>query len=503
VVADIHEQLSADLTLRGTLDRESLRLSVLSLPSHSATLAWLAEHLPELPGSGIIYTLTVSAAEELAAFLTEQGFPVSAYTGKTEATEREATEADLINNDVKALVATSALGMGFDKPDLGFVIHVGAPSSPVAYYQQIGRAGRGVERAEVLLLPSKADQDIWSYFDGLSFPKQHIVEQLLDVLNDAGRPLSIPAIEPHVELSRSRIEATLKVLDVDGAVSRSKSGWSATGQGWTYDAKRYANLSAARTHEQQLMLEYQQIPGCRMEFLRRTLDDPEAAPCGRCDNCTGTRRSDKVSADRITSARTSLDKPGVTIVARRMWPTGLEGIGIPLKGKISASAQPEDGKTVGRLTDIAWGNQLRQLFRDQGPEVVASADLVKASIRVLAEWQWKARPVGIVFIESASRPELSRDLAHQLSTIGRLPMLGSVHSFGGTVSNVNSAQRLAAVYRNLSLSHETIKAVQAAPGPILLIDDLIDSGWTMTVATHLLRQHCDVPILPFALASTN
>jgi len=303
VTTDVAEQLEAGLrgagdgdgggvlVLRGALDRESLRLAVVSLPATPMRLAWLAAALSSdaLPNSGIIYTLTVAAAYETAAFLREQGIEVAAYSGKDDQARRLQAEEDLLANRVKALVATSALGMGFDKPDLGFVVHLGAPQSPVAYYQQIGRAGRGVERAEVVLLPGREDRDIWAYFASLAFPPEQQVRATLEALADAGRPLSTAAIETRVDLSRGRLESMLKVLDVDGAVTRTAGGWMATGKPWEYEGERYQRVARERAREQQAMLDYQAAAGCRMEFLRRELDDPEAAPCGRCDNCTGQR----------------------------------------------------------------------------------------------------------------------------------------------------------------------------------------------------------------------
>src|SRR3954454_309825 len=241
------------LVLRGSLDRESLHLAVVQLPSNAHRLARLAQHVPELDGSGIVYTLTVAQAEAVAAFLRAQGLDVASYTGRTETADRLAAEQALIDNKVKALIATSALGMGFDKPDLGFVIHLGAPQSPVAYYQQVGRAGRGVERAEVLLLPGTEDEDVWRYFASVGFPPEDVVRQALSTLAEADRPTSVPALEVSVELSRSRLEQMLKVLDVDGAVRRVQGGWIATGEPWVYDAERYAKVAAVRKAEQQAM----------------------------------------------------------------------------------------------------------------------------------------------------------------------------------------------------------------------------------------------------------
>ena len=261
VTRDVAEQLGAGgpdeaVVLRGPLDRASLHLSVVPLPTAHQRLAWLAEQIGGLPGSGIIYTLTVAAAQETAAFLRDQGLAVTAYTGRDDPEQRVAAEEDLLANRVKAIVATSALGMGFDKPDLGFVVHLGAPPSPVAYYQQIGRAGRGVPRAEVILLPGREDRDIWAYFASLAFPPEAVVRDTLAVLEGAGRALPPSALETRVDLSRGRLETMLKVLDVDGAVRRVSGGWEPTGQPWSYDAERYARVAAERSREQQAMLDY-------------------------------------------------------------------------------------------------------------------------------------------------------------------------------------------------------------------------------------------------------
>ena len=265
VVTDVAEQLGTAteghaevVTIRGPLARASLRLGVLRLPDAKARLAWLLSHIDELPGSGIIYALTVAAADDTARLLREAGHEVRAYTGQTDTSEREESEQLLKANKVKALVATSALGMGFDKPDLGFVLHLGAPSSPVAYYQQVGRAGRATDNADVLLLPGPEDEAIWQYFATSSMPSQSRAEAVIGALiENGGAPLSTPALEARVDIRRSPLELLLKVLDVDGAVRRVKGGWVATGQPWVYDAERYQRIAAARVAEQQHMLEYE------------------------------------------------------------------------------------------------------------------------------------------------------------------------------------------------------------------------------------------------------
>jgi ATP-dependent DNA helicase RecQ len=290
------------LVLRGELDRESLSLAVLELARPEERLAWLADHLGELDGSGIIYTLTVAASQEIAGYLRERGHDVAAYSGQTETTERLALEQDLLAGRLKALVATSALGMGFDAT-LGFVVNVGAPASPVAYYQQVGRAGRGLDdgaRAPVILLPAHEDRDIWRYFASLAFPAEQHVRVALKALSESDRPMSTATLETYVDLSRSRLEMMLKVLDVDGAVRRVQGGWTATGREWVYEQDRYDRVAAARRDEQAAMLEYIATTGCRMRFLREALDDPGAEDCGRCDNCGGVKIATAVSEAAVT-----------------------------------------------------------------------------------------------------------------------------------------------------------------------------------------------------------
>ncbi|MFE7276838.1 RecQ family ATP-dependent DNA helicase [Streptomyces sp. NPDC057623] len=521
VTADVAEQLGTGageaLVLRGSLERESLRLGVVQLPDAAHRLAWLAEHLDELQGSGIIYTLTVAAAEEATAFLRQRGFHVASYTGRTENADRVQAEADLLANRVKALVATSALGMGFDKPDLGFVVHLGSPSSPIAYYQQVGRAGRGVEHADVLLLPGKEDEAIWRYFADTAFPPEAQVRQTLSALADAGRPLSVPALEAVVDLRRTRLETMLKVLDVDGAVKRVKGGWISTGEQWIYDAERYAWVARQRTAEQQAMREYVSTPGCRMEFLRRQLDDEGAAPCGRCDTCAGTWIASSVSADALTGAAKELDRPGVEVEPRRMWPTGMPALGIDLKGRIPAKEQCSTGRALGRLSDIGWGNRLRPLLAENAPDGPVPDDVLQAAVAVLADWArspggWapnvpdaSARPVGIVAVPSLARPQLVGSLAQGIATIGRLPCLGTLTYTGPSGAHAarrsNSAQRLRSLSGAFTVSEELAAALASSPGPVLLVDDYTDSGWTLAVAARLLRRAGSEQVLPLVLAA--
>jgi ATP-dependent DNA helicase RecQ len=508
VTDDVAEQLgvhadgsagSEVLVQRGTLDRESLRLGVMQLKTPEQRLAWLADHLAEQPGSGIVYCLTVAATQEIAGYLRDRGLEVAAYSGQTEADERHALEQALVDGRVKALIATSALGMGFDA-SLGFVINLGAPSSPVAYYQQVGRAGRGTDDATVVLLPQIEDRDIWAYFASLGFPREEQVRETLAALAGSDRPMSTATLETRVELGRNRLESMLKVLDVDGAVQRVQGGWVATGQPWAYDAERYARVAEAREREQQAMLGYLSTTACRMRYLREQLDDPEAADCGRCDNCGGLTLSAAVSEAAVAEAGQRLSRPGVVLEPRRMWPTALVNLGLDLKGKIGEAAEP--GRAVARLTDLGHGQALRALFREDTPDGPVPPGLAQAVLEVMKDWapEWATRPDAIVVVESVTRPTLTRDLAEGLSRVMQVPVVGSWavrdDSVPPRAGQSNSAQRVAAVRRRGGLQAEI------PPGAtVLLVDDQVATGWTLTVAATAIREAGAAAVLPLALAT--
>jgi ATP-dependent DNA helicase RecQ len=502
VSADVAEQLAtADgsgdaLVLRGSLDRASLRLGVVRLTTPEQRLGWLADHLAEQPGSGIVYCLTVAATQQVADYLRSRGHDVAAYSGQTEPTERLALEERLASGQVKALVATSALGMGFDAT-LGFVVNLGAPQSPVAYYQQVGRAGRGTDSASVVLLPQQEDQDIWAYFASLAFPREDQVRHTLRVLAEEG-VASTAALETLVDLGRSRLEQMLKVLDVDGAVRRVRGGWEATGQEWSYDAERYERVALARKREQRAMLDYLDSDRCRMWFLRDQLDDPEveaSTRCGRCDTCGGLELSIAVSDGAVDEARTRLARPGVVVEPRAMWPTALVNLGLALKGRIGDGAEP--GRAVARLTDLGHGQALRELFAEPATDADVPEGLVRAVIEVLHDWLPSVD--GLVVVESARRPTLTGGLADGLSRFLKKPVVArwaiadpSVEPGQGAM---NSAQRVAAVTRRFRLEGEV------PAGPVLLVDDQVATGWTLTLAARALREAGATEVLPLVLAT--
>ena len=517
VTADVAEQLAGAtaqttpgapggvLVLRGGLDRESLHLAVHRLPDAASQLAWLAHRLPRIDGSGIVYCLTVAAAQQVTEHLRGVGLEVRAYTGQTDPAEREQSEQDLLANRVKALVATSALGMGFDKGDLAFVVHLGAPASPIAYYQQVGRAGRATAKAEVALLPGREDRAIWDYFASLSFPAELEVRRTLDELADAGM-LSTAALETRVNLRRNRLELMLKVLDVDGAVRRVRGGWESTGRPWDYDAARYERVAATRQAEQQAMVDYVGLDSCRMAYLRAALDDPELTPgwrCGRCDTCGDVTADSQPEDAEVAAARARLATPGVEVEPRRQWPSGMNHLGVALSGRIAIDERATTGRAVARLDALGWGGLLRDLFGGAGsPEDGLPVALRQPVLDVLGAWSPEPAPAGVVYVESQTRPGLVRHLADGIARELGIPVVGTVRAAHGSAAgrhDVNSAQRLAGVARRLELGLTEPAAVCLRGRAVLLVDDRIDSGWTVTVAARLLRLAGASAVHPFVL----
>ena len=435
-----------------------------------------------------------------------------AYTGKTDPDERLVAEQALKENRVKALVATSALGMGFDKPDLGFVVHLGAPSSAVSYYQQIGRAGRGAVNADVLLLPGREDRAIWEYFATASMPNEEQALAVLDALAQSPEGLSITALEARVQLRRSTLELLLKVLDVEGAAVKEGNYWRRTSLPWQYDSARYAAVAQARVAEQNAMLEYERTSQCRMLFLAQQLDDASATACGRCDVCAGPWYPVEVPAEAQQAAQSSFNTVGVPLQPRRMWPSGLDqlmGADAP-RGRLSKDEQAEAGYALARLSDMGYGTRLRELLatNELGEPVDSEvpAELGRACVKVLAAWEWSeaGRPVAVLTLPSPVRPRLAQSLGRGLASVGRLVDLGQVslvgepRFFGG-----NSAFRCADVLRSYRVPAEVLDYVREHRCPVLLVSDVVDSRWAFTAVARELRLAGASAVYPFSLAATH
>ncbi len=495
VVADVEEQLRTGhgdaplVVYRGPLGRSSLRFEVVELPGQADRLAWLATHLGELPGSGIVYTLTKRDAEQVAAWLSAHGIAAEAYTGEIETERRIAVEERLLANDLKCVVATSALGMGYDKPDLGFVVHYQAPGSVIAYYQQVGRAGRAIERAEVVLLRGAEDRRIQDFFIEQAFPRRELVDRVLEHLDEVGAEgASTPELTAMVNLGRGRIDAMLKVLDVEGAVSRDGSRWvRETGSGWAYDAERYEHITALRRREQATMASFGADGRCLMRALQEELDDPDPGDCGRCSVCTAPRYVGPLDPALVREAIDHLRSQPLVLETKKMAP-GDEG----RMRKIPAEYVVQEGRALARLGDGGWAPVVQAGLRDGA----FSDELLDAVDRLVRAWGPPVRHIATV--PSARHPGAVEDLAARLSATLGIPYAALLERTGERPPQremANAAQQAANVRGAFRV------VADPPPEPCLLLDDVRLSGWTLAMTGgQLLRRGCG-PVFPLVLAT--
>ena len=483
VVADVEEQLGGTpRTYRGPLGRASLRLEVVDLPGQADRLAWLATHLPELPGSGIVYTLTKRDAELVADWLNGRGIAAEAYSGEVESERRIEVEEKLLRNDLKAVVATSALGMGYDKPDLGFVVHYQAPGSVISYYQHVGRAGRGVERAEVVLLRGAEDRRIQDFFIQQAFPPRELVDRVLARLSDGGA--TARDLMAEVNLGRGRIDALLKVLDVEGAVSRDGSRWSRVEDGpWTYDAERYERVTALRRREQEAMAAFGADGRCLMRALQEELDDPDPADCGRCSVCAGPTYAGELDPTLVREAALLLRSRPIVLETKKMAPDDTGAM-----RKIPEDVRAEEGRALARLGDGGWDPVVQAGKRSgayDGELLDAAAEVVRA---------WNPGTKWVTAVPSPLMPDFASRLADKLG-LPYVPAVERVEQRPPQREMANSAQQVANVRGAFAVAGDP------PAGPCLLVDDVRFSGWTLAMVAGQLRRRGAGPVYPLALTS--
>lgn len=501
VVADLAEQIGDVNILRGPLTRASLKLQNISLPHPAARLAWLAERLPELSGSGVIYALTIRDVERVAAWLQAQGIDAAPYHGQIqEEGRREELEERLLNNEVKALVATSALGMGFDKPDLGFVIHFQTPQSVILYYQQVGRAGRALESARGILFESREEEEINQHFIQSAFPDEAQVTAVLDLLEEAEEGLSLRAVQQAVNLPQGRLGSLLKLLALEEKppVVKSKSQWRRTIHPYALDRERIAHLTGQRQAEWAEMKTYLQSDRCLMAFLAEALDDPSAAPCGKCAVCSPHGAlPEGYPPDLGKKALAFLRHSEIPFEPRRSWiKDALPGHGF--RGRIAVERQNRTGYALCSWGDMIWGELVREgkragAFSDELAE--GAAEMVRES------WKPDPFPAWVTCAPSLAQPELVPDFAQRLAERLGLPFspcLVKVRATRPQKEMENSFHQC----RNLDGAF-TVTREKLMDGPVLLVDDRVDSRWTLTLLGALLQEAGSGPVHPLALAQSS
>jgi ATP-dependent DNA helicase RecQ len=538
VVRDVESQIPNLHVVRGPLVRQSLKLFNIKLDDQASRLAWLAHFLPKLPGNGIIYTLTIQDARRVSEWLQQRGLNVFPYHADLDAAHRIQAEQQLLDNRVKALVATVALGMGFDKPDLGFVVHFQRPGSVVAYYQQVGRAGRAVDSAYGILLSGLEDDEIQDYFIRTAFPPAEVMEQVLEKLDGSfGRTLE--ELSAQLNYTRGTLEKALKLLEVDGAIVRDERKYSRSATAWEPSLMRAEQVTGHRRAELAQIKQYVEHSGCLMEFLARALDDPGAGPCGKCMNCSGRRERLSLPPELIQAATEFLRGDSLVLEPRRMWPKpALEDLekrlpqvlerfetGRP-KVTISERLRAREGRVLCLYGDAGWGEEVArgkyQTNRYSDALVKAAADLITV------RWRPDPAPQWVTAIPSRRHTELVRDFAQRLASKLGLPFLTVLRPRRETRPQkemLNSAMQSRNVLDAFSVCEPPADSATAdwlrkinrlaarvagaggeiklPAAPVLLVDDMVDSKWTITMAAVLLQHHGSGPVHPFALASSS
>lgn len=508
VEEDVRQQLGKKVMVqRGPLIRESLALQTLQFANPAERLAWLADHMSDLPGSGIVYTLTTRDADRVAQWLRDNGVKADAYHAGKSHEERLSLEQALLDNRIKCLVATTALGMGYDKPDLGFVVHYQTPGSVVFYYQQVGRAGRGIDRAVGVLLSGDEEEDINAYFRDTAFPPQWQIDRILKALEESSSDdgMSVRDIEHAVNLRPSQIEKVLKLLVVEDAspVVRIGGKWNRTTQPFVLDSERIEHLTHQRELEWGQMKDYLSNRQCLMQFLAKALDDPLAEPCGKCAVCLGAPViSPVISRERLIAAQRFVRQSEMLLELKKQWDRSALPVYARQFGWTTANIpthlRGETGRILSRWGEPVWG----ELVLQGKAEGRLADELVTASAEMIqSRWSMNSRPTWVTCIPSLRHPELVPDFTKRLAKALGLRFLPALVKTRATDEQKGMENRYHQCH-NLDGAF----AVHADPAeikdPVLLVDDVFDSGWTMTLATALLRQAGCGPVYPFALATT-
>jgi len=505
VVEDIQTQLGNIQTHRGPLIRKSLALQTMVLPDQASRLAWLAQVIPNLPGTGIVYALTVRDAEQVAQWLSANGINAKAYHASIKAdgfensnAYRQYLEQLLLTNQLKVLIATTALGMGYDKPDLSFVIHYQAPGSIVAYYQQVGRAGRAIDHAVGVLMSGVEDQDIHEFFRDSAFPSEAQINEILQVLAHSDG-LSLPAIEEQTNLRHGQIEKVLKLLSVENPapVIKIDSQWRRTPVPYAMDHARIAHLTNQREQEWADVQAYLADAGCKMTFLRRALDDQDLTPCGKCTSCLGQPVVNEPINPVLVHQAVTFLKHAEMVIQPKAQVAANAFVEYGFRGNLSQALRAQEGRVLSRWGDAGWGrtvadNKHAGRFNDE---------LVEAMTEMIQQ-RWQPNPplTWICCVPSRNHPELVPNFAGRLAARLGLPFIDAVSKVKDNLAQKGQQNRFHQC-RNLDGAFAVQQPIPN--GPVLLIDDIVDSGWTLTVIAALLQQAGSGCVYPAALASSS
>jgi ATP-dependent DNA helicase, recQ family len=493
VVNDIKEQLGDSLQIsRGSLMRESLSLQVVKLPSKEARMVWILQNINDIPGTGVIYCLTVNDCKLLDNWLKKNGVKSESYYAALDIEKKREIIESFMNNQIKVMIATVAFGMGFDKPDISFVIHFQRPGNIVAYYQQIGRAGRGIDNAYAILLCGGEDDEINNYFINSAFPTEKLMTAVVEtVKNNPG--IKIREMETHINMKRGKIEACVKYLLVNGDIYVEKGKYYKSAREWKPNLEKSERITEIRKNELLKMEEFSRQNNCYMEFIAKELDDITAKKCGKCSNCKGHMLIEtELSKDLILEAQRFIKDDFNVIEARKKWPDGIRVNGV---NKISDEYRCEEGLVLSNYGDSGWGISVSE---GKYKNDYFDDSLVEASVALLEKFAKNNNIQWVTSVPSLRHPELVKSFAKRLSE--RLEL--SYYEVIEKITNNVCQKELNTSYLQYNNANSSFEVRKCPDGNVLLVDDMVDSRWTFTVCGYKLREKGSGKVFPFALANS-
>jgi len=494
VVEDIKSEFGTNITVsRGSLTRDSLAIQVIEMALKEERLAWLSDHLAELPGVGIIYCLTISDCNLVSKWLNDRGIVAKQYTGQMDAESRNEIQQLFMTNGMKVLVATVAFGMGVDKSDIGFVIHFQKPGNVVAYYQQIGRAGRGINRAVAILFSGIEDDKISEFFIASAFPTREEMQGVIDTITKLGGASKYD-IERNVNMKLKRIESCLKYLSVNGDIYKEKNKYLKSAKVWVIDNDHSKRITELRHHELRRMNDFVHTNECYMKFVAGELNDGTARNCGKCSNCMGEDIiSREINKKTLYEAQRYLRAGNYVIEPRKMWPVGVKVDG---SNRINNLSQYQQGLVLSNFGDAGWGRIVADCKYKTNE---FSQELVDASYRLLKDYVVANDITWITNISSLRRPVLVKDLTISLANLLALEYRECIEKTVDSIEQkkLNNSSKQ---YENVNSSFAINDTIDS--GNVLLVDDTVDSKWTLTICSYKMIGKGSGKVFPFALVNT-
>lgn len=491
VIDDIKKQLGDNIfVLRGSLTRESLYIQILDMREEELRLAWLAENIKKLPKAGIIYCLTKRDVYSVTNWLKKNNIDAYAYTSDTNKNIplKEEITTKFFNNEMDVLVATTAFGMGIDKRDIKFIIHYQRPGNVVSYYQQIGRAGRAIDKAYAILLLGREDDEINQFFINSAFPTYEEMTKVIDLISKSDG-LKKTEIEKDINMKQGRLEKILKFLLVNGDINRDTSTkkYYRTAKKWNPDMNYAAQITEIRNREFTRMKEFVNLKNsCYMKFIVNELNDPYAKDCGHCAYCLSKEKlNENLKEEDIKNALVYLKQDFFTIEPRKKYPDNTKIL-----------TQLQKGYALSNYGKAGWGKLVStNKYKDKH----FCKELIEESAKFIKEKYKDCKLQCITSVPSLSNLNLVKDFAVELSKKLNLPYIDVIIKIdtGKKQKEMNNSFQQ---YINACNGFEVNNKVKYKN--VLLVDDMVDSRWTLTVCGIKLMEKGAVNVYPFALANT-